>query len=144
MLEPSQEDFDHNLTRTGDDCSGSVAWTLFNTVLLGNWDEHWPFPVVLSLLAFRNFLTYWVEHLYSIVFQDFHSFAGILSRPLAWLAACFLNPLEFTFQSFWLYVRNYTIMIIWVIKIFFGIVLLCTFPISSWSLLLYYIRKHQR
>ena len=71
MLKPSLEDFDHNLRSTGDECTCSVAWTFFNTVLLGNWDEDWHFPVLWSLLAFPNFLTYWVEKFNSTIFQDF-------------------------------------------------------------------------
>ena len=87
MLKPSLEDFEHNLISTGDDWNCSVAWTFFNTVLLGNWDEDWPFPVLWSLLAFPNFLTYWVEHFNTIIFQVLNSFVGILSPPLALLAA---------------------------------------------------------
>ena len=87
MLKPSLEDFEHNLISTGDDWNCSVAWTFFNTALLENWDEDWPFPVLWSLLAFPNFLTYWVEHFNTIIFQVLNSFVGILSPPLALLAA---------------------------------------------------------
>ena len=58
MLKPSLEDFEHIVTKMGDECTCSVAWTFFNNVLLGNWDEAWPFPVLWSLLALPNFLTY--------------------------------------------------------------------------------------
>ena len=87
MLKPSLEDFDHNLTSPGDECTCSVAWTFFNTVLLGNWDEDWHFPVLWSLLAFPNFLTFWVEKFIVSSFRILNSFAGILSPPLALLAA---------------------------------------------------------
>ena len=39
MLKPSLEDFEHNLTSMGDECSYPVVWTFFSAALLGSWDE---------------------------------------------------------------------------------------------------------
>ena len=33
-----------------------------------DWNENQPFPVLWSLLSFLNFLTYWVQHINSIIF----------------------------------------------------------------------------
>ena len=46
MLNPSMQDFKHDLTSMGDECNCLVAITFFSTTLLGNWDEDWPFPVL--------------------------------------------------------------------------------------------------
>ena len=46
MLKPGLEDFEHDLTNMGYECSCPVVWTFFNTALLGNWDEDRPFPVL--------------------------------------------------------------------------------------------------
>ena len=86
MLKPSLEDFEHNLMSTGDECTFR-AWTFFNIVLLGNWDKDWLLPVLWPLLAFLKFLTYWMEHFKASSFRILNSFAGILSPPLALLAA---------------------------------------------------------
>ena len=39
MLKPSLEDFEHNLTSMGDECSYPVVWMFFSAALLGSWDE---------------------------------------------------------------------------------------------------------
>ena len=38
-----------------------VVWTLFGIVLLWDWNENWPFPVLWALLSFPNLPTYWVH-----------------------------------------------------------------------------------
>ena len=39
MLNPSMQDFKHDLTSMGDECSCPVVSTFFSATLLGNWDE---------------------------------------------------------------------------------------------------------
>ena len=39
MLKPSMQDFKHDLTIMGDECSCSMFSTFFSTTLLGNWDQ---------------------------------------------------------------------------------------------------------
>ena len=51
----SLDDFEHNPTSMGDAYNCSVIWTFFSFVLLGNWDEGWPFPVLWPLLDFPKF-----------------------------------------------------------------------------------------
>ena len=46
-------------------CMG--GWTFFG-IVLWNWNESWPFLVLWLLLSFPNVLTYWVQHLNSIIF----------------------------------------------------------------------------
>ena len=45
MLKPSMQDFKHDLTSMGDECSCPMVSTFFGTTLLGNWNEDWPFLV---------------------------------------------------------------------------------------------------
>ena len=39
MLKPSMQDFKHDLTSMGDECSCPMVSIFFSTTLLGNWDE---------------------------------------------------------------------------------------------------------
>ena len=39
MVKPSIQDFKHDLTIMGDECSCSMFSTFFSTTLLGNWDQ---------------------------------------------------------------------------------------------------------
>ena len=39
MLKPSMQDFKHDLTSMGNECSCLMASTFFSTTLLGNWDK---------------------------------------------------------------------------------------------------------
>ena len=39
MLKPRMQDFNHDLTRIGDECNCLMVRTFFSTTLLGNWDE---------------------------------------------------------------------------------------------------------
>ena len=53
-----------------DECNCVVVWALFGIAFLWDWNENCPFPVLWPLLSFPNFLTYWVQHFHSIIFQD--------------------------------------------------------------------------
>ena len=57
MLKPSMQDFNHNLSSMGDECSCLIISTLFGTTLSGDWDEDWPFPVLWPLLGLPELLT---------------------------------------------------------------------------------------
>ena len=39
MLKPGMQDFKHDLTSMGDECSCPMVSTFFGTIFLGNWDE---------------------------------------------------------------------------------------------------------
>ena len=64
MLKPRVQDFKHDLTSMGDECNCLMVWT----ALLGNLDEDWTFPVLWLLPCLLDLLTYWVQHLDSIIF----------------------------------------------------------------------------
>ena len=40
MLKPSIQEFKHDLTSMGDECSCPMVSTFFGTILLGNWDKN--------------------------------------------------------------------------------------------------------
>ena len=46
-----------NTTSMGDECNCQMVSTFFGTILPGNWDEDWPFPVLWSLLGLPDLLT---------------------------------------------------------------------------------------
>ena len=71
LLKPGLENFEHYFTSMWDECNCAVVWALFGTAFLWDWNENWPFLVLRPLLSFPNLLTYyWVQHFYSIIFQD--------------------------------------------------------------------------
>ena len=56
LLKLSLKDFEHYLASMCNECHCVVVWTFFGIVLLWNWNENWPFPVLWPLLRFPNFL----------------------------------------------------------------------------------------
>ena len=70
LLKPGLENFDHYFTRVWDECNCMVVWAFFGITFFWDQNENWPFPVLWTLLSFPNLLAYWVQHFYSIIFQD--------------------------------------------------------------------------
>ena len=70
LLKHSLKDSEHYLGSMWDECNCAVVWTFFGIVLLWDWNEKWPFPVLWPLLSFPNLLAYWVQHFSSVIFQD--------------------------------------------------------------------------
>ena len=68
LLKPGLENFKHHFTSVWDECDHVVVWAFFGTTFLWDWNENWPFPVLWPLLSFPNLLTYWLQHLHSIIF----------------------------------------------------------------------------
>ena len=68
LLKPSMENFEHYFASMWNKCNCVVVWTFFGIVLLWDWNENWPFPVLWPLPSFPNLLTYWEKHLHSINF----------------------------------------------------------------------------
>ena len=60
LLKPALKDFEHILASIWDERNCAEVWTFFDIVLLWDWNENWPFPVLWPLLGFPNILTYWV------------------------------------------------------------------------------------
>ena len=70
LLKPGLENFKHYFTSVWDDCKCAVVWSFSGIAFLWDWNENWAFPVLLPLQSFPNLLAYWVQHFYSIIFQD--------------------------------------------------------------------------
>ena len=49
LLKPTLKDFEHNLTRMGNECNCLVVRTFFSTAILWDWNENWPFRCVVVL-----------------------------------------------------------------------------------------------
>ena len=48
LLKPGWENFEHYLTNVWDECNCAVVWAFFRIAFLRNWNENWPFPVLLG------------------------------------------------------------------------------------------------
>ena len=70
LLKPGLENFEHYFTSVWEECNCVVAWKFFGIAFLWDLNENWPFPVLWPLLSFPNLLACWVQHFYSIIFQD--------------------------------------------------------------------------
>ena len=68
LLKPILKDFEHYLASMWNEHNYTVVWAFFGIVLLWDWNENWPLPVLCPLLSFPNLLTYWVQHFNSIIF----------------------------------------------------------------------------
>ena len=58
LLKPVLENFEHHFASVWDDCNCVVVWGFFGIAFLWDWNENWPFPVLLTLLRFSNLLAY--------------------------------------------------------------------------------------
>ena len=70
LLKSDLENLEHYFTSMWDECNCVVVWAFFGIAFFWDWNENWPFPVLLPLLSFPNLLAYWVQHFHSIIFQD--------------------------------------------------------------------------
>ena len=68
LMKPSLKDFEHYFASLWNECNCALVWIFFGTVLLWDWNENWPFPVLWPLRSFQNLLVYWVRHFHSIIF----------------------------------------------------------------------------
>ena len=60
LLKPGLENFEHYFTRVWDEYNCVVVYAFFGIAFFWDWNENWPFPVLLPLLSFPNLLAYWV------------------------------------------------------------------------------------
>ena len=76
LLKSHLENFEHYFASLWDECNCVVVWAFFDIAFLWDWNKNWPFPVLWPLLSFPYLLSYWVQHLYSIIFEiaqlEFH------------------------------------------------------------------------
>ena len=68
LLKSSLKDFEHYLGCMWNEHNYVVVWTFFGIALLWDRNENWSFPVPWPLLSFPNLLTYWAQHINSIIF----------------------------------------------------------------------------
>ena len=68
LLKPNLKDFEHYFAIMWNEHNYIVVWTLVGIVLLWDWNENSPFPVMWPLLSFPTLLTYWVQYFNSIIF----------------------------------------------------------------------------
>ena len=120
MLKPSMQDFNHDLTSTGDKCNCPMVSTFFGTTLLGDlgWGLTFSSPVATAgssrFADIMNAKPWWHHPLgIRIVLLEFHCI-----HQLYW-QQCFLRPLDFALQNIWLWVTNDTIVVFRFVKIFF-------------------------
>ena len=121
LLKLDLKNFEPYFTSMWDECHCAVVWAFFGIAFLLDWNENWPFPVLKTpLLSFPNLLAYWAQHFHSIIFRIWNSSPGIPSPPLA-LFIVMLPKTHLTSHSRmeWLQVSDHTIVVIWVMKIFF-------------------------
>ena len=68
LLKFGSEKFDRYFTSVWDECNCEVVRAFFGIAFLWDWNENWPFPVLVPLLSFPNLLAYLVQHFHSIIF----------------------------------------------------------------------------
>ena len=132
LLKPGLENFEHYFTSIWDDCNCAIVWAFFGIVFLWDWNENGPFPVLWPLLVFQICWHIECSTFTASSFRIWNSSTGIPLPPLA-LFVVMLSKAHLTSHcrmsgSRW--VCDHTILIIWVMKIFF-VVLLCIFVTSS-------------
>ena len=81
-LKSSLKDFEYNVASMWNELSCMAVWTFFGIVILWDWNENWPFPVLWPLLSFPNLLIECSTFTASS-FRILNSSAGIPSPPLA-------------------------------------------------------------
>ena len=49
LMKPGLENFEHYFASVWDECNCAVVWIFFGIAFLWDWNENWPFPVLLPL-----------------------------------------------------------------------------------------------
>ena len=70
-------------TSVWDECNYAVVWAFFGIVFLWDWNEHWPFPVLWSLLSFQICWHIECSTFTASTFWIWNGSTGIPSPPLA-------------------------------------------------------------
>ena len=86
LLKPGLENFEHYLARVWDERSRAVVWAFFGIAFLWDWNENWPFPVLLLLLLSWVFQICWhieCSTFTAASFRIWNSSAWLLSPALA-------------------------------------------------------------
>ena len=56
LFKPGLENFEHYFASVWDECKCAVVWSFFGIAFLWDWNENWPFTVLLPVLSFPNLL----------------------------------------------------------------------------------------
>ena len=83
LLMPRLKDFEHYLASMWNEYNCVTVWTFFGIVLLWDWKENWPFPVLWPLLVFQICWHIECSSLTTSSFRILNSSAGIPSPLLA-------------------------------------------------------------
>ena len=62
LLKPGLENFEHYFTSVWDECNCAVVWAFFGIAFLCDWNENWPFPVLLYFFvktSISKMRSYW-------------------------------------------------------------------------------------
>ena len=81
LLRPGLENLDHYFASMGDECNCAVVWTFFGIAFLCDWNENWPFPILLPLLSFPHLLAYSVQFSRSVVSDPLQPHEPQHTRP---------------------------------------------------------------
>jgi len=120
LLKPGLKNFEHYFANIWDECNCAVVCTFFGIAFLWDWNENWPFLACGNCWGFQICWHFECSTFTASFFRIWNSSTRIPSLPLA----LFIEMLpkvhfDFTFQNVWLSVSDHTIVIIWVMKIFF-------------------------
>ena len=67
-LKPGLENLENSFASMWDEYNCAVVLAFFAIAFLWDWNQNWPFPVLLPLLSFPNLQACWVQHFHSLVF----------------------------------------------------------------------------
>ena len=83
LLKPSLKDSEHYLASMWNECNCVEVWTFIGIALLWDWNENWPFAILLPLMNFQICWHIECSTLTASSFRISSSSAGIPSPPLA-------------------------------------------------------------
>ena len=117
LLKPGLRNFEHSFV--WDEYNCAVVWTFFGIAFLWDWNENWPFPVLWPLLNFPICWHIECSTFKASSFRIWNSSTGIASPQLA-LFIVMLSKAHLASHSRMSGSRSdHTIVIIWLVKIFF-------------------------
>ena len=69
-LKPGLVNFVQYLTSMWNECNCVAVWGFFGIAFLWDWNKNWSFLVLWPLLSFPNLMTWWMQHINSIIHWD--------------------------------------------------------------------------
>ena len=80
LLMPDLENFEYHFASMWDECNRAVVWTFFGIVLLCDWNENWPFPVLWPLMSFLSILSIWLRIVRCLALGEWSHHHGYLDH----------------------------------------------------------------